>query len=189
NRQQARLAPAPRPPIVVDEALLEARSPERRLTEMSTHVDRRLARGVHSCLLVVAGAVLAAALLTACGSSANGNSSSGATMKRVGLMHVGTDHVPPSLVTLARQLETQYGWDVKDLAVKRCADALRKRCDFKGKNLELIWRNLEPGEADAQARKFVDQHVDVIVAFEDTSIDAAQRATAKDRIPIVFLHP
>jgi putative ABC transport system substrate-binding protein len=31
--------------------------------------------------------------------------------------------------------------------------------------------------------------VDVIVAFEDQSIRAAQAATAKDRIPVVFLHP
>jgi putative ABC transport system substrate-binding protein len=60
-----------------------------------------------------------------------------------------------------------------------------------GRNIELIWRNLEPGAADAQAREFVRERVDVIVAFEDTSIRAAQAATARgpDRIPVVFLHP
>ena len=57
--------------------------------------------------------------------------------------------------------------------------------------MELIWRNLEKEAVGAQAREFVDQDVDVIVAFEDRSIAAAQAATAaaEDRIPVVFLHP
>ncbi len=36
---------------------------------------------------------------------------------------------------------------------------------------------------------FVGQGVDVIVAFEDGSIDAAQKATTQSQTPIVFLHP
>jgi putative ABC transport system substrate-binding protein len=106
-------------------------------------------------------------------------------------MHVGTDHVPGSLVTLAAQLKAQFGWDVPEADVKRCADELRKSCDFKGKDIALFWRNLEPEQAEGQAREFVREHVDVIVAFEDQSIRAAQDATAKsrNRIPIVFLHP
>jgi putative ABC transport system substrate-binding protein len=86
-------------------------------------------------------------------------------------MHVGTDHVPPSLDTLKARL-AELGW-------------------VEGENIKLIWRNLEPEEANAQAEVFVGTGVNLIVAFEDKSIEAAQAATAKDgsRIPIVFLHP
>ena len=93
------------------------------------------------------------------------------SVRRVGLMHVGIDHVPPSLGALKARLK-ELGW-------------------IDGRNIELIWRNLGPGAADAQAREFVRERVDVIVAFEDTSIRAAQTATARgpDRIPVVFLHP
>ena len=106
-------------------------------------------------------------------------------------MHVGTDHVPPSLGTLATELHDKYEWDVPVAQVQRCEDEIRKSCDFKGRNIELLWRNLEPDEAAAQAQEFVRERVDVIVAFEDQSIAAAQDATAKrgHRIPIVFLHP
>ena len=97
---------------------------------------------------------------------------------RVGLMHVGTDHIPPSLKTLKDRL-AELGW-------------------VEGKNIELIFRNLEPQQAKAQAEAFVRERVDVIVAFEDQSIDAARKATAgyqpttartRNRIPVVFLHP
>ena len=46
-------------------------------------------------------------------------------------------------------------------------------------------------QATAQAQEFVRERVDLIVAFEDTSIAAAQNATADpaNRIPVVFLHP
>jgi putative ABC transport system substrate-binding protein len=113
--------------------------------------------------------VLSAALLTGCGSDAK--SSAGQPVRRVGLMHVGTDHIPPSLGSLEARLK-ELGWT-------------------QGKNIKLIWRNLEPGQAAGQAREFVRQRVDVIVAFEDQSIYAAQDATAgmKDPVPIVFLHP
>ena len=86
-------------------------------------------------------------------------------------MHVGTDHVPSSWPALKARL-AELGW-------------------VDGKNVELIWRNLEPDAADAQATAFVLQRVDVIVAFEDTSIAAAQKATkgTKHPTPIVFLHP
>jgi putative ABC transport system substrate-binding protein len=134
---------------------------------MPTHSDRRRTRGAG----LLGSAVLVVALLTACGSNANGDSSAAETVKRVGLMHVGTDHIPPSLDTLKARLR-ELGWT-------------------EGENIELIWRNLEPEAVDAQARQFVAEDVDVIVAFEDQSIDAAEAATIKsgDRIPIVFLHP
>ena len=133
---------------------------------------------------------LAAALLAATGCS-SGDSTAAQPVKRVGLMHVGTDHVPPSLGTLATELHEKYGWDIPVAQVERCEEKIQKSCDFKGKNIELLWRNLEPDEAPTQAQEFVRRNVDVIVAFEDQSIRAAQDATAKpgDRIPIVFLHP
>jgi putative ABC transport system substrate-binding protein len=113
------------------------------------------------------GAVLLVGLVTAC--SGEGDKSAAKPIPRVGLMHVGTDHVPPSLDALKARLR-QLGW-------------------IDGSNIKLIWRNLEPDEAEAQAKTFVRERVDVIVAFEDQSIRAAQAATAKNRIPIVFLHP
>lgn len=111
-----------------------------------------------------------AASLTGC-SGLNGDNPAAQDIKRVGLMHVGTDHVPPSLDTLKARLK-ELGW-------------------VEGENVELIWRNLEPDAASEQARKFVRRRVDVIVAFEDTSIRAAQAATKRkaNAIPIVFLHP
>lgn len=117
----------------------------------------------------IGAVVLSAALLTGCGSDAK--SSAGQPVRRVGLMHVGTDHIPPSLGSLEARLK-ELGWT-------------------DGKNIKLMWRNLEPGQAAGQAREFVRERVDVIVAFEDQSIYAAQDATArmKDPVPIVFLHP
>jgi putative ABC transport system substrate-binding protein len=108
-------------------------------------------------------------LLTAFDGS--GDSSAAQSMRRVGLMHVGIDHIPKSRDSLKARLH-ELGWT-------------------EGQNIEIIWRNLEPDAADEQAREFVRQRVDLIVAFEDKSIRAAQKATARvnGRIPIVFLHP
>ena len=109
-------------------------------------------------------------VFTAFGSS-NGDSAAEESVRRVGLMHVGIDHVPPSLDTLKARL-VELGWT-------------------EGENIDLEWRNLEPDAAAAQAEAFVAQRMDVIVAFEDQSIRAAQEATARARrrIPVVFLHP
>lgn len=101
--------------------------------------------------------------------SAGSDSSGAQPVQRVGLMHVGLDHVPKSLDGITAGLE-QLGW-------------------VDGENIELIWRNLDKTEAENQAKAFVFQDVDVIVAFEDTSIRAAQKATVKSKTPIVFLHP
>jgi ABC-type uncharacterized transport system substrate-binding protein len=130
--------------------------------------DRRRTRVLVVALAALGGAVILVASLTAWAST-NGGSSSVQSVPRVGLMHVGTDHVPSSWPALKARLE-QLGW--KD-----------------GQNIQLIWRNLEPDAAAAQAKVFVAQHVDAIVAFEDTSIAAAQAATARSHTPIVFLHP
>jgi putative ABC transport system substrate-binding protein len=117
--------------------------------------------------LALGGALLLAAGFTAC--SGNSDKSSSQPIPRVGLMHVGTDHIPPSLPTLEARLK-QMGW-------------------VDGRTIKLLWRNLEPDQADARAKELVRQRVNVIVAFEDQSIRAAQAATAKVRIPVVFLHP
>jgi putative tryptophan/tyrosine transport system substrate-binding protein len=113
------------------------------------------------------GALLLAIGLTAC--NGNGEKSSSPPIPRVGLMHVGTDHIPPSLPTLEARLK-QMGW-------------------VDGRTIKLLWRNLEPDQADARAKELVRERVKVIVAFEDQSIRAAQAATAKVKIPVVFLHP
>ena len=130
--------------------------------------------------------LLCAFLLGAC--SSGPGSSTTTTIPRVGLMHVGTDHVPPSLDTLVARL-VELGW------IDGPQDELMAKLTHSGRarspRIELLWRNLEPGEVERQAAKFVRERVDVIVAFEDKSIVAAQAATAgaEDRIPVVFLHP
>ena len=130
--------------------------------------DLRRTRVLVGSFAVLGGAVLVAALLIA-GASWSSDSSNAQPVRRVGLMHVGTDHIPPALEPLKARL-AELGWT-------------------PGTNIELIFRNLEPEQAAAQAKVFVGQGVDVIVAFEDQSIDAAETATADDRIPVVFLHP
>ena len=118
----------------------------------------------------VVALLVTATFLAAC-SGSDGDRTAAQKIAHVGLMHVGTDHIPPSWPSLKARLK-ELGW-------------------VDGRNIELEWRNLEPGQAAAQAEAFVRQPVDVIVAFEDTSISEAQRATAetRDPVPIVFLHP
>ncbi len=114
---------------------------------------------------------VSAVLLTAFDDS-NAESAAAQSVRRVGLMHVGIDHIPPALDPLKARL-AELGWT-------------------EGKNLELVFRNLEPEQAEGQAEAFVRERVDVIVSFEDQSIDAAKAATASmrgHRIPVVFLHP
>ena len=129
-------------------------------------------------LLLVFGILVFALLVTGCAVSGDDEeAAAGETVRRVGLMHVGIDHVPSSRDALAARLE-ELGWTERE-------------------NIELIWRNLKPSQAQAQAERFVFADVDLIVAFEDKSIKAAQTATqarsglarTRDRIPVVFLHP
>jgi len=141
--------------------------------------------------VALCGAAVIATSLTACSASDDGSAAE--DVPRVGLMHVGTDHTPSSFGALARQLDEKYGWKLPEAEVDRCSDGkvLVKSCDIRGPKVELLWRNLDPSEADTQADVFVRQGVDVIVAFEDKSIAAAQKATAgmPHPTPIVFLHP
>jgi putative ABC transport system substrate-binding protein len=122
-----------------------------------------------TCASRLALAVLLASFLTACAGE-DGNSPATQDVKRVGLMHVGIDHVPPSRDSLTARLK-ELGW-------------------VEGQNIDFAWRNMADEDvAKVQAARFVQQDVDLIVAFEDGSISAAKAATAKKKIPIVFLHP
>ena len=131
------------------------------------------------------GVMMCASLAAACSA---GNVPTPQPVPRVGLMHVGTDHVPPSLGTLVAGL-SKLGWLDGDPA--ELTPLLVHLRELKSSKIELIWRNLEPKDVVEQAKEFVREHVDVIVAFEDKSIRAAQDATAAsgDHIPVVFLHP
>jgi len=124
-------------------------------------------------------------------------------IRRVGLMHVGTDHNPPSLATLVAGLG-DLGWfdgSATQVMQQLIGDGTmvqgrmkQVQGQYDGRRIQLIWRNLDPNQpaqVQEQAREFVRERVDVIVAFEDKSIRAAQDATAApgNRIPVVFLHP
>jgi putative ABC transport system substrate-binding protein len=86
---------------------------------------------------------------------------------RIGLFHVGLDHVPPSLEPLRQELKT-LGYE-------------------EGRNLRLDWRNLADEQAAHEvAREFVRSRVDLIVAFENHTIQAAKAMTSE--IPVVFVH-
>jgi len=149
--------------------------------------------------LLLVSVIAFASLLAAC-SPGIGASPTAQPIPRVGLMHVGTDHNPPSLATLVAGLG-DLGWfdgSASQVTQQLAGDGTivqgrmkQLQGQYEGPRIELIWRNLEPGEADDQAAAFVAEHVDVIVAFEDKSIAAAQAATAKMEhpIPVVFLHP
>ena len=101
-------------------------------------------------VLALGGAVLSTAVLAGCGS----DSSAAESIKRVGLMHVGLDHVPPSLQGIADGL-AEHGWTVPAAEVEKCSKELQANCDFRGDNIELIWRNLDKDQAQTQADAFV----------------------------------
>jgi putative ABC transport system substrate-binding protein len=132
-------------------------------------------------------AIVFANLLGACSPRIDASPSPQA-IPRVALMHVGTDHLPPSLGTLVGRL-ADLGWI--DGSHDELVARLVKDGRIQGPRIELIWRNLEKDQAAGQAAAYVALHVDVIVAFEDTSIAAAQAATSQMEhpIPVVFLHP
>jgi len=149
--------------------------------------------------LALALAILA---LSLAGGAAGGSKASGGSVPVVGLMHVGTDHNPPSLRTLVTRLG-ELGWfdgsadpvmqqlvgDDKKIDKGGVIKMSQLSGEYKGSRIDLVWRNLEKAQAPAQAQQFVNDHVDVIVAFEDSSINAAKEATSANKIPVVFLHP
>ena len=146
----------------------------------------RFRRRTHSAL-GLAGAVLVAAVAAGCGGF--GADAESEAVPSVGLMHVGLDHIPGSFPGLVTQLEEEFGWDLPELELERCVEEKRESCVLAGEKVQVIWKNLDGAQAETQAEVFVGQGVDVIVAFEDASIDASQKATTQSQTPIVFLHP
>jgi len=99
---------------------------------------------------------------------------------RVGLFHVGLDHAPPSLDGLRAGLSA-LGYGVGTAAVPKVSTVI------EGPKIRLDWRNLPDENAALEtARSFVRDRADVIVAFENQAVRAAQAATAG--IPVVFVH-
>lgn len=95
------------------------------------------------------------------------NAQAPAKVWRLGLFHVGLDHVPSSLDGLREGLKA-LGYE-------------------EGKNLQLDWRNLPDEEAaQATAQAFVREQVDLLIAFENQAIRAAQAATTT--LPILMVH-
>jgi len=154
--------------------------------------------------LALVSAMVFASLFAAC-SPRLGVSPTPQAVHRVGLMHVGTDHNPPSLATLVAGLGGLGWFDVPADKVMQqligdgtMVQGRMKQLQgqYDGQRIELIWRNMDGNpqlidRVKEQAREFVRERVDLIVAFEDSSIRAAQDATADpgNRIPVVFLHP
>src|SRR5213594_617079 len=86
---------------------------------------------------------------------------------RIGLFHVGPDHDPPGLAPLR--------------------ESLRRMGYEEGRNIHLDYRNqADEDAARATARAFVRERGDVLVAFENQAVRAAQAATSE--IPVVFAH-
>jgi putative ABC transport system substrate-binding protein len=150
--------------------------------------------------LALLGVILFAGVVGACSEK---NTATPLPVPRVGLMHVGTDHNPPSLRTLVAGLG-DLGWfdgSANPVMQQLVGDETmvqgrmkQVQGQYDGQRIQLIWRNLDPDQPDRvaeQAREFVRERVDLIVAFETKSIRAAQDATADpgNRIPVVFLHP
>ena len=88
-------------------------------------------------------------------------------VRRIGMFHVGLDHVPPALDGIKEGLKS-LGYD-------------------EGKNIVFDFHNLADRiAAQATAREFVREKVDLIVAFENQPIQAAKDATTK--IPVIMLN-
>jgi putative tryptophan/tyrosine transport system substrate-binding protein len=99
---------------------------------------------------------------------------------RIGLFHVGLDHVPPSLDGIRDGLRS-LGYDTGASPASKVSSVI------EGRNIRLDWRNL-PDEAAARltAREFVNNRVDLVVAFENQTVRAAKAVITQ--IPVVFLH-
>jgi putative ABC transport system substrate-binding protein len=149
--------------------------------------------------MALTSGIVFASLLVAC-SPRIGDSPTPKQIPRVALMHVGTDHNPPSLATLVAGLGDLGWFDGSPSQVMQpligdgtMVQGRMKQLQgqYDGQRIQLIWRNLDKDQVGEQAREFVRERVDLIVAFEDKSIRAAQDATADpgNRIPVVFLHP
>ena len=85
----------------------------------------------------------------------------------IGLFHVGLDHDPPGLASLRESLK-RMGYE-------------------EGRNIRLDYRNqANEDAARVTARAFVQERVDLMVAFENQAVRAARAATSE--IPVIFAH-
>ena len=132
------------------------------------------------------------------GACSNGNVPTPQPVPRVGLMHVGTDHNPPSLATLVAGLG-DLGWfdgSATQVMQQLIGDGTmvqgrmkQVQGQYEGQRIQLIWRNLDPDQVEEQAREFVRERVDLIVAFEDKSnrrcagCDSADGTSDPRRLP------
>ena len=118
-------------------------------------------------LMCVTALLLAALAVGLLGMPLTVGASEVGRMWRIGLMHVGLDHPPQSVATF-RDTLTALGYT-------------------EGKNVQLDFRNLtDETAARAAARAFIQERVDVIVAFENQTARAAKGATSE--LPVVFVH-
>lgn len=86
---------------------------------------------------------------------------------RIGLVHVGNDHEPPSY--------------------KPLLEGMRALGYADGRNVRFDFRNVaEEADAVEAARTFVREGVDLMIAFDNEAVAAAQRVTAT--IPIVMVN-
>jgi len=86
---------------------------------------------------------------------------------RLGLVHVGLDHIPGTLEPFRKEL-TALGY-------------------HEGKNIRSDFRNVaDEAAARTAVLEFIQDQVDVIVAWENHAIRAAKASTSE--IPIVFVH-
>jgi putative ABC transport system substrate-binding protein len=119
----------------------------------------KLVRGANRLLLAL--------LLLVAVSCGSGGTKAPAKVFRIGVYHVGLDHIPPSFPAMK--------------------EALARLGYVDGKNIIVEWHNLaDEAAADVQARAFVAEKVDLIVAFENQTARASLRATKS--IPILVLH-
>jgi putative ABC transport system substrate-binding protein len=99
---------------------------------------------------------------------------------RIGLFHVGLDHVPPSLDGLREGLKA-LGYDTGTSPAPTVSTV------FEGRNIRLDWRNLaDEAAARVTAQEFVQDRVDLVVAFENQTVRAAKALISQT--PVVFLH-
>jgi putative ABC transport system substrate-binding protein len=124
----------------------------------------------------------------ACGGSSGTSPAGSPHQFSIGLFHVGSDHVPSSLPALVDALAgLGYMTQAQADGFNDGLTSLPKTLTANGKGVRLDWRNLpDEAAADEAAKAFVEEKVDLIVAFESQTMRAAQRATTA--VPIVFLH-
>ena len=150
--------------------------------------DRSRTRVLVVSLAALGGAVLVAGALAAWASS-NGEGSAAQDAPSVGLMHVGTGSRP----SLARRPDPAARG-----GIRVGSPGSRRQALPGGEAKELRPRGREPPAHVEESGQVGGREPGggvrrpgsrLIVAFEDQSIQAAQKATVESQTPVVFLHP